>query len=326
MIINILPEGRKRMGVGQITSIGSNMMKRPSGIDVVKRQEEAAEVMFADMISMNSFSDAVDTGERFAADEINKMDVCGEKTTDAYEKYQYQDKTIRAESSTGTRERLEKKLKEVKDFEEKVAEMIEEELRVSKEELERAMEELGLTYLDLLDKGNLANLVAKLTNSEGINQLLCSEAFMNVMQQMNELGNEIQLTSEELLELQQFAEDVQGLEKVEVVSAESAEEQELSDMPSNRTPLSQGNENVVMGAAQPVSFGEYLSGLETVQELPPYVTVSDIMEQFAEQVKVHITADTTKMQMQLNPEQSSISSLLEAVTEQDPDAIIIQNL
>ena len=33
------------MGVGQITSIGSNMMKRPSGIDVVKRQEEAAEVM-----------------------------------------------------------------------------------------------------------------------------------------------------------------------------------------------------------------------------------------------------------------------------------------
>ena len=125
---------------------------------------------------------------------------------------------------------------------------------------------------------------------------------MNVMQQMNELGNEIQLTSEELLELQQFAEDVQGLEKVEVVSAESAEEQELSDMPSNGTPLSQGNENVVMGAAQPVSFGEYLSGLETVQELPPYVTVSDIMEQFAEQVKVHITADTTKMQMQLNPE------------------------
>ena len=39
------------MGESRIASVG-NVMAQTSGIDVVKRQEEAAEVMFADMISM----------------------------------------------------------------------------------------------------------------------------------------------------------------------------------------------------------------------------------------------------------------------------------
>ena len=341
------------MRAGQITSIGSNMVTQPSGIDVVKRQEEAAEVMFADMISMNSSADVddftADVGdEMLSAVETNKLDARREKPADAYEKYQYKDKTIRAESNADTPEKLQETMKEVEDFEEAVTEVIAEELHVSKEELEAAMEELGLTYLDLLDNSNLANLVAKLTNCENVNQLLCSEAFTNVVQQVRELGNEllseVQMTPEELMEVQSLFEEAneqlqvtetteeinpvqesdadvvsdteEGI-KVEVVRIENESEEQpdtseeslsddkkqgMSDMQDklwNQTQISHGSETIVAGTT---TFMEELNGFETIQALPPHVTVSDIMEQFAEQVRVQISADTTKMQMQLNPE------------------------
>ena len=348
------------MRASQITSIGSNMMTQSSGIDVVKRQEEAAEVMFADMISMNSSAGVddftADVGdEMLSAVETNKLDTHREKPADAYEKYQYKDKTIRAESNTHSPEKMKEAIDEVEDFEEAVTEVIAEELHVSKEELEAAMEELGLTYLDLLDNSNLANLVAKLTDSENVNQLLCSEVFTNVMQQVNELGsellNEVQMTPEELMEVQSLLEqavleeaneqlqvtetteeinpvresdaevvsDTEDRVKVEVVRMEIEEEQTdtseesfsddkkqgMSDMQDklwNQTHVSHNSEAIVADVAGTTTFAEELNGFETVQTLPPHVTVADIMEQFAEQVRVQISADTTKMQMQLNPE------------------------
>ena len=351
------------MRASQITSIGGSMMTQSSGIDVVKRQEEAAEVMFADLISINSSADVhdftADVGdEMLGTVETNELDTRREKPADAYEKYQYKDKTIRAESNTNTSEKLKETLTEIEDFEEAVTEVVAEELHISKEELEAAMEELGLTYLDLLDNSNLANLVAKLTDSESVNQLLCSEVFTNVMQQVNELGkellNEIQMTPEELLEVQSLLEQtvledaneqlqmteitdeinpVQNSEaevvsdtedgikvEVEVVQIEdeadgqsdTSEEnlsddkkQGMSDMQGKmleQTHVLHGSETIVTDVTGVTTFAEELNGFETVQTLPPHVTVSDIMEQFAEQVRVQISADTTKMQMQLNPE------------------------
>ena len=351
------------MRASQITSIGGSMMTQSSGIDVVKRQEEAAEVMFADLISINSSADVhdftADVGdEMLGTVETNELDTRREKPADAYEKYQYKDKTIRAESNTNTSEKLKETLTEIEDFEEAVTEVVAEELHISKEELEAAMEELGLTYLDLLDNSNLANLVAKLTDSESVNQLLCSEVFTNVMQQVNELGkellNEIQMTPEELLEVQSLLEQtvledaneqlqmteitdeinpVQNSEaevvsdtedgikvEVEVVQIEdeadgqsdTSEEnlsddkkQGMSDMQGimlEQTHVLHGSETIVTDVTGVTTFAEELNGFETVQTLPPHVTVSDIMEQFAEQVRVQISADTTKMQMQLNPE------------------------
>ena len=336
------------MGAGQITGVGAGVMTQISGIDVVKRQEEAAEVMFADMISMNGSAD-VDNFTADVADEMvgsvekNESDTYRERPTDAYEKYQYKDKSIRTKTNDERPEKLQEAVEEVEEFEEAVTEVLAEELHVSKEELEAAMEELGLTYLDLLNNGNLAILVAKLTGSENVNQLLCDETFTNVLQQVNALGNEflkeVQLTPEELSELQQIMEQDEAVDspmteetenmdvelpaeekaddavKVEVIRTEAPEKQEsfsedgdeqnLSDMTGKQTAqthIPQANENVVMDATQLTSFEEHLNGFETVQELPPHVTVADIMEQFAEQVRVQISTDATKMQMQLNPE------------------------
>jgi len=363
------------MGESRIASIGTRMVAQAPTIDIPERQGKAEEVMFADMISMNGTTDT----DNFTADvademlstvESHELDTRSEKPTDAYEKYQYKDKTIRTETSDKEPHKVEETVAEVKEFEEAVTEVVAEELHVSKEELETAMEALGLTYLDLLDNGNLANLVAKLTGSENINQLLCSEAFTNVLQQVNELGaellTEVQMTPEELMVFQKVfeqqmtteamptvnqetvaevenvvetvADDVNPLQNVksEAVTADNAEvtedgtkvevirvdapeekqmdtseenlfekEQEFADDAGKQSTQLHGaqvNENAVVNQTQNTTFTEQLGNFETVQTLPPHVTVADIMEQFAEHVRISVATDATKMEMQLNPE------------------------
>ena len=360
------------MGESRIASIGTRMMAQAPTIDIPERQGKAEEVMFAEMISMNGTAD-VDNFTADVADEMlgtvetNEFDARNEKPADAYEKYQYKDKTIRTETSDSEPHKVEEAVAEVKEFEEAVTEVVEEELHISKEELEAAMEELGLTYLDLLDNGNLANLVAKLTGSENINQLLCSETFTNVLQQVNALGaeliTEVQMTPEELMEFQKVLEQQmttgtdtrveQGAEtveqaveevaddlnpdvrndavatenveftedesKIEVIRVDATEdtwkdtseenlsenEQELTGNAGKQTVQAQGaqvNENVAVNQTQNPTFTEQLGNFETVQTLPPNVTVADIMEQLAEHTRIMISVDTTKMEMQLNPE------------------------
>ena len=346
--------------------------------DIPERQRKAEEVMFADMISVGD----VPRAEDFTADvmdevvgnvESEPVDTRREKPADAYEKYQYKDKTIRTESKTVTEQDAEKVEAEVTEFTENVTEVIREELHVSKEEIEAAMEELGLTFMDLLDAGNLANLVAKLSGSENTNQLLCSEVFTNILTEVNELGTalceELQMTPEELELIQQElaqmtvsteeapveqtlvsetetvevvdaddtamvkqtnlaenpADSVENTTEhhvvVEEVSMETSTEESFSgqmsdseeEMPEQKTTA--GDTKQVLQAAEPKaenvvsvdasvtgSIMEQLGSVETVQGLPSYVSVADIMEQFVEQTRVLVSQEATKMEMQLNPE------------------------
>lgn len=371
------------MGENRIAGIGNGMPAQSIGADVLKRQEEAAGVMFADMISMSQTNDmgnfTADTADGvFDTVRTPEIDTDREKPTDAYEKYQYKDKTIRTETSDGKPDKLEETVAEVKEFEEAVTEVVTEEFHVSKEELEAAMEELGLTFLDLLDNSNLAQLAVKLTGSENINQLLCNEAFTNVLQQVSELGAElmaeVQMSPEELTEFQKVLEQQMTTDTV-VVTNQEAETGQVADEVSDDLDLStdvetdavtieyeendmdaeevfvdtseenqrneseenspeseqsfgtnvgkrtqqvlstQGNENVVVNATQNTTFAEQLEEVETVQTLPPNVTVSDIMEQITEHTRVLVSTDTSKIEMQLNPE--NLGKLLVEVTEKE---------
>ena len=329
--------------------------------DIPERQRKTEEVMFADVISM---SDMLQTDD-FASDVMDEavgsiqsdgVETRREKPADAYEKYQYKDKTIRAESKSVSEEDAKKIEEEVTEFVENVTEVIEEELHVSKEDIEAAMDELGLTFFDLLDAGNLANLVMKLSGEDNVNQLLCNEAFTNILQQVNALGKdlfaELQMTSEELTlildELEHTA--VDESEKTELMeegtveeTAESAEEisnvvneeknlednsEEMSNSEGDSTENQLGKTEMVRTTNAQTTEGHtfvfdastntitiQVDGTESVQSLPTYISVSELIEQFAEQTRVHITQDTTKMEMLLNPEH--LGKLYLEITEQE---------
>lgn len=101
--------------------------------------------------------------------------------------------------------------KDVKDktdaFAKDVKDAIKDELDVTDEQIEKAMEDLGLQFLDLTDQSNLAALVTKLSGSEDSASLLVSDAFPQIVLKVNDLAGGLQ---EELgismEDLQQMAE------------------------------------------------------------------------------------------------------------------------
>ena len=80
---------------------------------------------------------------------------------------------------------------EAEEFAEEVKDVISEELGVSEEAIEEAMEILGLTILDLTDKTNLAQLVSKLTNCESNVELLMNDNFVDIASHIRNLTEEL---------------------------------------------------------------------------------------------------------------------------------------
>lgn len=392
---------------GTFLRIDSGLKIQIPDADIPERQRRAGEVMFADMISMGDMSKTEDfqvdvMDEAVGSISSDKTEIRKEKPTDAYEKYQYKDKTIREESKTVSEQDAEKVETEVAEFTENVTEVIEEELHVSKEEIEAAMEELGLTFLDLLDAGNLANLVAKLSGEENTNQLLCNEVFTNILQQVNAFGKEmfaeLQMTPEEVLHIQaeleklatneftdtmeqvvaetvneeennvstdvltadkvvenaddvlvvrdekvlkettevteetsDVTEDKVAIERILQESSEddfagtsdnSEESSEYSDLETETVPVLENQTTEVKAEAHVLAFDATTNTIsvqantpEAVQSLPTYISVTELMEQFVEQTRVHITQDANKMEMLLNPEH--LGKLYLEITEQE---------
>lgn len=86
--------------------------------------------------------------------------------------------------------------KDVKDktdaFAKDVKDAIKDELDVTDEQIENAMEDLGLQFLDLTDQSNLAALVTKLSGSEDSASLLVSDAFPQIVLKVNDLAGGLQ--------------------------------------------------------------------------------------------------------------------------------------
>ena len=86
--------------------------------------------------------------------------------------------------------------KDVKDktdaFAKDVKDAIKDELDVTDEQIEKAMEDLGLQCLDLTDQSNLAALVTKLSGSEDSASLLVSDAFPQIVLKVNDLAGGLQ--------------------------------------------------------------------------------------------------------------------------------------
>lgn len=86
--------------------------------------------------------------------------------------------------------------KDVKDktdaFAKDVKDAIKDELDVTDEQIEKAMEDLGLQFLDLTDQSNLAALVTKLSGSEDSASLLVSDAFPQIVLKVNDLAGGLQ--------------------------------------------------------------------------------------------------------------------------------------
>lgn len=106
-----------------------------------------------------------------------------------------------------------------------VKKVLGEELDVTEDQIKKAMEELGLQFLDLADQSNVASLVAKLTGAECGSELLVSDSFPKIVSQItglfDALREDVGIPVEQLQQMMESITDEQP-EMVEQAEAKEA--------------------------------------------------------------------------------------------------------
>lgn len=176
----------------------------PKGnVESVKKTEDTGD-MFSAMIGqmnlgLNQSRNLSKKQENSISAGISKT---GNASGDGIQEYASQNDAARIKKAQDTGAAVKEKADALEETTgEKIRDVVEEELGVTKEELNRALEELGFGLMDLLNPANLAQVVSELTGTE-TSTLLLSEDFVNVMQALNniaaELAAELGITQEEL--------------------------------------------------------------------------------------------------------------------------------
>ena len=191
------------MGDNNVASIGKMLMQTQSGQSVTGVDGADIGTTFRKMVDQMTQipGSSVSTVSQTAQ---NMHQLTPHSPEQNYDRYQYQKNKI-PEQSTKDWTAGSQVSEKLESFEESVRDVIKDELQVTDEQITEAMETLGLTVADLMNPQQLAALAAELTGTEDMSALLCNEAFMNVMQSVGtlteDLLQELGVTAEELTQL-----------------------------------------------------------------------------------------------------------------------------
>jgi len=176
-------------------------------------------------------------------------------------------------------EELVNKVSEVVD---KVKDAIKDELDVSDEDIENAMETLGLTAVDLLNPQNLAQLVANLTGTEDSISLIVSDEFKGILDVVTELTN--QLFEENGISAIEIKDIVIDQSQFQPVSYE--ESLELLNQVKQENDITDSKENIVaFELNQTLNVSEESVNQENVPEVDDKTQVEHVSEQVLVEAK-----------------------------------------
>ncbi len=183
---------------------------------VTGSKEEDLKIQFADLMSQmaSNLGGASDCGgeSAFGGRAQEKADLTA--GADSYDSYQYRDNPIQKQSETVRTVEDDRVKDQLESYEENVKDVLKEELGVTDDEIREAMEQLGITVMDLMNPNQLAKLVAALTGSQDAGQLLCNGDFLNVLKEVGGLTEgllqELGLTAEELKQMYQMLTEQTG--------------------------------------------------------------------------------------------------------------------
>lgn len=200
------------MGASNISGIGKvfagGQMVNGGG----QIQDDDIKVAFTEVMSqmstmVGSGFDSESQGMNLGQDAVKTQGVADRE----YDRYQRQEMSIHASSKKNWSE-SDQVSEKMDRFAEDVKDVLKEELGVSEEQIEEAMETLGLSYGDLMNPKQLAALVMELTGAENASALLCNSEFLTVLQSVGtiteNLLKELGVTAEELTQMLEEAQSM----------------------------------------------------------------------------------------------------------------------
>ena len=219
------------MGATKITDITSFFNMSPGGVDMPGKAGTDKD-LFA-----QAMTDAAGKGAKNAAAETNsrmfkevrpkeaaKQIQESPETTQRKpaEKPERTEKTDADETVTRDDGRKDEVVKKAEGIAEKVKEAVKEELSVDDRQLEEAMAVLGLTATDLLDAGNIKNLMLEITGEQDPMVLITNEELLNdignvtglMENAVNGLTEEFAITDEQFAQIMDSAEALRAQELI----------------------------------------------------------------------------------------------------------------
>lgn len=278
--------------ISQLSALLQGMQEMSSTAETSKKTENVFGAMLSQTASsgyekQDSWTQQIGKSSNFS--ESNQMVYEKEAAKNNFKDTSFvkeSNKDITSKLPDDTKEQLETTTAEVK-------EVLEEKLDVSEEELVQAMEEFGITILDLADPTKVTQLVMELTGSQDASELLLNPDFQTLMSEVTELLGQLaeglNLTPEEM---QQLSEQLSELQQN--MTMEEVTEQPQSENVSVNTevqPETEMQDNVVLTETKETEVQDGRKTEETV--------VSDTAKQAEEadeQTMIKQTEDVTQEQ------------------------------
>ena len=291
------------MGSTRISEVAGIMSIGQGGQTLTGTKEGDLKVQFAEV--MSQMTTQVGYGYSYGGQngKQNMSVVTGKSSvTDNYERYQNNAASIKNNPSDKTDIQTGNTDEKLAAFEEDVRQVLKEKLGVTDEEITDAMQKLGLTVADLIQPNQLTQLTAELTGSENIGELLCNDSFMEIV---NEIGGLSQDLLDDLgMTSQMFTETVAAASQV-VMTPESAGIEQLPEMQVTE------NVNADKTAANDNQMNSVLEEEKTVQ------TASD-----ADEVEIQKPEDNILLQKEVAEETDNTDDMQEKTTLSEDNSLM----
>lgn len=202
------------MGTSNISSVGKIFSQAQTTGTAAVSNEEDVQIAFTEVMGQmtSMVGSELWTGSQNMDTDMNAVTLERNTTSGNYDRYSCHE-TIRRQHSNADSAQNDVISDKMESYAKDVKDVLKDELGVTEEQIEKAMENLGLTFADLMNPNQLAMLVMELTGAENASALLCDSDFLVVMQAVGELSEnllqELGISAEELTQLLEAA-AVQG--------------------------------------------------------------------------------------------------------------------
>lgn len=292
------------------TTAVSSAVKTNAATSQVEKKEDAQEV-FSNVMTQTQSGSKVEPGKNDTHMEVTKVgannrDEQSNLTTRSDNKQIK--KADDARDTSAIKDKLEDKTEQ---FAEDVKDVIEEELDVTEEEIEESMANLGLSMLDLTDPANLSKLVADLSNSVDQTELLMSDGFLNIMQQvetlteqmMQDLGIDADQLKMLVNEMQQPAEDFSMEANVDQMSQIDTEE--VQETRNVQDEVTTEELKSAQTAVDTTKVTETVATVQETQNVTEVQTDADELPSDSQNTDVNTSEQTEGEQAQTNSGETS---------------------
>ena len=216
---------------------------------------------------------------------------------DNYDRYQYQDNTIRQAAGDVVTDVIGNSTDTLDQFQGDVVRTVAEQLGVSEDSVKDMMESLGLTAFDLLNPENLAQLAMQLTGETSPMDLLMNDQFQGLMQQMDQLGG--QLANELNLQPAQMEELIAQMDILQTPETLTDEEmQVLTDVAGQQTTADTVSADVMLELAQTDEVQPMDKQADADSQTGDQVKSAQPEKMTADQTSSDVAKTQTAMQMQ----------------------------